>query len=299
MANSRAFAAGLALLLFTNMALAAEVQWQPQDMKAAMAKAQAEGKLIYIFVEGDNCPPCDAFKASHLADPAYVDFVNNMYVPIRVHAGKQADDEFLSNLRLTHAAVPRFYVLSPDGKGLSMSIGMVSAPPMGAGEVLRLADGRELPVNRERAAGLAARLRSHIASQRAAGTLYPDNPLRLLGVSILETEAWALAGRLDEAEKSFGKAWAGQLVDQEIRDWYVNFWLAWKHNLPGALEAAEAYRATNTDDPNGHWLVARALAANGRYRDAVKEGDALLAADPSNQRVAEQVEAWKKLAGGK
>ncbi len=286
----------LASLLFASTLAAAEVQWQPLDIQAAITAAQADGKMVYIFVEGDNCPPCDAFKASHLQDPAYIDFVNTLYVPLRAHTGDANGMAFLESLNLTHAAVPRFYVLSADGKGVSMSIGMVSAPPMNPAEVLKLAMGRELPVNREKAAGLAGRLRSHAASVRAAGTLFPDNPLRYLGVAILEAQAWALAGRLDEAENAFGQAWAGQLVDQEIRDWYVNFWLGWNRNLPGALDAAQAYNNANAEDPNGWWLMGRALAANGRFAEAVAEGEKVLQFDPQNQRIAVQIEEWRARA---
>lgn len=285
---------GLALCI--GAAFSAEVQWQPLDIQRALAKAGAEGKLVYVFVEGDNCPPCDAFKASHLSDPAYIDFVNTVYVPIRVHTGDPAGAEFLESLRLTHAAVPRFYVLAPDGSGVSMSIGIVAAPPMNPAEVLKLAMGRELPVSRENAAGLASRIRAHAASQRAAGALYADNPLRHIGVAILEAEAWALAGRYDEAERAFGPEWPGQLVSQEIRDWYVNFWLAANRNLAGALAAAQAYVDANSDDPNGNWLMGRALAANGRYAEAVRQGEIAVRFDPENHRVAALVDEWRARA---
>ena len=288
----------LPILLLTSLscALAAEVQWQPQDIQSAMQKAGAEGKLIYIFVEGDNCPPCDAFKASHLSDPAFVDFVNSLYVPIRVHMSDAGGVAFLESLKLMHAAVPRFYTLTADGRGVSMAIGMVTAPPMGGAEVLSMAAGRELPVDKAKAAELAGRIRSHAASQRASGAVNADNPLRYLGLAILEAQAWALAGRLDEAENAFGAPWAEQLVDQEIRNWYINFWLGWKRNLPGVLSAAQAFRSANPDDPAGALLLGRALAANGRFADAVREGETYTAAAPNDQRAAAEVNGWRQSA---
>lgn len=286
----------LFLLLFflvSGSVVAADLQWHPQDIQSAAAKAGTEGKLIYVFVEGDNCPPCEAFKASHLSDPAFIDFVNTIYVPIRVHMSDPNGKAFLDSLRLTHAAVPRFYVLTPDGKGVSMSVGMVVAPPMGAADVLKLATGKDLTVDKAKAAGLAARIRSHAASQKAAGVINPDNPLRYLGLAVLEAQAWALAGRLDEAESVFGAHWAEQLVDQDIRLWYVNFWLAWDRNLPGALQAARVYQSTTPQDPMGHVLMGRALAANGDSAGAVREGEALLAIDPNNQQIAQMVVQWR------
>ncbi len=286
-------ALALVLAVAASSVPAAEVNWQPLDFSAAMRKAAAEGKLIYVMVEGDNCPPCDAFKASHWNDPAYIDFVNTLYVPIRVHEGQEKGKAFLESLRLIHGAVPRFYALSADGRGISMAIGMVTAPPMGAAEVLNMAMGRELPVDKKRAAELAGRIRAHAAGQRAAGTINPDNPLRYIGLAILEAQAWALAGRLDEAEKAFGAHWADQLVDQDIRQWYINFWLAWNRNLPGALAAAQAFRQTNPDDPTGHWLLGRTLAANGRFGEAITEGEAYLSYDAENARAKEDVAKWK------
>lgn len=278
-------------------ALAGEVNWQPLDFAAASRKAGQEGKLVYVVVEGDNCPPCDAFKASHFSDPAYIDFVNTLYVPLKAHQSDPDGRAFLESLKLVHAAVPRFYVLTAEGRGVSMSIGMVMAPPMGAADVLKLAMGRELPVDRNAAAALGGRLRAHAASQRASGALYPDNPLRYLGVAVLEAQAWALAGRLDEAEKAFGAEWATQLADQEVREWYINFWLAWNRNAKGALEAAKQFRAVSPDLPAGAWLQARASAANGMFDEAVRLGEEFRNANPGVPRIGEIIAEWRDKAG--
>lgn len=286
------------LLCLSSLAAAAEVQWQAQDFQAAAAKASAEGKLVYIFVEGDHCPPCDAFKASHLNDPAFIDFVNAVYVPIRVHEGDPAGRAFLESMRLVHAAVPRFYTMTPEGRGVSMSIGMVSAPPMGAVDVLKLAFGRELPVNREAAAALAGRLRSHAANQRATGQAgTADNPLRYMGLAILEAQAWAFAGRLDEAENAWGAPWAEQLVDQDIRALYITFWVRWNRNAQGSIKAAQAFHNASPDDPAGRMFLAMAFASGGNYAEAVREGEAFLSAVPDNAQFRQQVDAWRAQGG--
>ncbi|MCC8179532.1 MAG: thioredoxin family protein, partial [Planctomycetes bacterium] len=143
--------AGVSAATPRSSAVAAEVQWQPLDLAAAMHKGAAEGKLIYIFVEGDNCPPCDAFKQTHLTDPAFIDFVNTVYVPLRAHMGQPDQLAFLQSLQLMHPAVPRFYVITADGRPISMSAGMVMAPPMEGAEVLHMAMGRDLPVDKQAA----------------------------------------------------------------------------------------------------------------------------------------------------
>ncbi|MCC8189231.1 MAG: hypothetical protein LIP77_01165 [Planctomycetes bacterium] len=278
-------------------AAAAEVQWQPHDIAAATARAGAEGKLVYVFVEGENCPPCDAFKASHLSDPAYVDFVNTLFVPIRAHESDPSGRAFLESLRLVHPAVPRFYIMAPDGRGLSMSIGMVEAPPMGAVDVLHQTFGHELPVNRDAAVALAGRLRSHAASQRAAGAHDPNNPFRHVGLAVLEAEAWALAGRLDEAENAWGASWAGELPSQELRALYLTFWLRWNGNRAGVLAAARDFQAASPTDPAGNMFMAMALAANGQYPEALVEGERYLAAEPDNAMMRQQVDGWRSRMG--
>jgi hypothetical protein len=288
------FAAALLLPAALASLSAAEVAWQPLDFDAARRLAQAEGRLIYVFVEGDDCPPCQVFKDTHLRDPAFVDFINTLYVPIRAHESDRTGRAFLESLRMTHGAVPRFYVLAADGRGLSMSYGLPAAPPMGAATVLAMAAGRELPVNRRAALSLAGRLRAHAAAWRAAGGLDPLNPLRSVGLAVLEAQAWTLAGRLDEAERAFGAHWAERLADQEVREWYATFWLAWSRNLPGALAAARAFRAESPGDPAGFLLLGRSLAANGLFAEAVREGESYLAAIPENGRAAAEIEEWRR-----
>lgn len=215
-------------LALTAFSRALDVQWQPHDIRAAMAKAQREGKLIYIFVEGDNCPPCDSFKFSHLNDPVYADFVNTLFVPLRLHDGKEEDRVLLNALRLTHGVVPRFYTLTAEGRGVSMSIGTAPAAPMGAVEVLRMAAGNPLPVNRGAALALAGRIRAYANAERAAGLLYADGSNRDFAIAAVEAWAWALGGRLDEAARAWGPQWAPRLVDEPgLLEEHTEFWTKW------------------------------------------------------------------------
>jgi hypothetical protein len=258
-------------------------------LEAVRRQAREEGKLIYVFVEGDNCPPCDRFKETHLGDPAYADFVNTLYVPVRVHEDDPAGQSFLDRLRLRHGAVPRFYVLTAEGAGLSMAVGMPAAPPMGAAEALGMAQGKELPVARAAAAALAGRLRAHAAARPG------EAPLRRLGLAILEAQAWALALRLDEAEKAFGPDWAGRLSDPEIQRWYVEFWLAWRRNLPAALSEALAWRAADPENPAAALSLGKALAANSRFREAAQAGDAYLSLAPADPAgAAREIDSWRR-----
>ncbi len=276
---------------------ASEVKWQPINFEAAKAKAAKEGKLIYIYVEGDNCPPCDSFKFSHLSDPVYIDFVNTLFVPIRCHVNNPEAAAFLQSLHLSHAAIPRFYTLTAEGRGVSYSIGMVSAPPIGAVEVLKMAAGVPLPVNPNNALQLAQRIRTYAAQQKSSGQLYADSSNRLVGVAALEAWAWALAGRLDEAEAAWGKKWAGQLNDQDLRYSYVNFWGKWGRNPDGILQAARDYQNSSPGDPAGNYLMGMALATNGRYEEALRIGEALVGSNPSNTAIQREVERWRTMAG--
>lgn len=276
---------------------AQEVNWQPANLQQAMARAQAEGKLIYIFVEGSNCPPCESFKLNHLHDPVFADFINTLFVPIRCHEGKPEERAFLESLRLVHAAVPRFYVLAPDARGISMAIGNVNAAPTGAVDVLKMAIGKELPVDKGAAQQLAMRIRNYAANQRAAGALYDDGSGRNAGISALEAWAWALGGRLDEAERAWGHEWAGMLGDQELRYMYVNFWSKWGRNAAGALQAAHDYQRAAPGDPAGDYILGMALAANGRYEEALRIGENLIMANPDNTAIQREVDEWRNRAG--
>ena len=277
---------------------AVEVNWQAKDFQAASAKALQEGKLIYIFVEGSNCPPCESFKFSHLKDPVFADFINSLFVPIRVHEGQADGSAFLQSLRLVHGAVPRFYVLSPEGRGVSMSIGAVNAAPAGAIDMMKMATGHSLPVNRAAAESVAQRIRAYAAGQRASGTLYADGTDRNAAIAAVEAWAWAMAGRLDEAQRAWGRDWAEMMQDQELRYAYVNFWAKWKRNPDGALIAARLYQGSvSPADPSGPYLMGMALAANGRYEEAVRIGEDLLNRYPENTAIQREVDEWRNAAG--
>lgn len=287
-----------AVLLCLPAAPALDVNWQPQDFQAAAAKAQHEGKLVYIFVEGSNCPPCDSFKLSHLNDPVFADFINSLFVPIRVHEGRPEGRAFLQSLRLVHGAVPRFYVLSPEGRGVSMSIGAANASPAGAVDMMKMATGQTLPINSEAAAQVALRIRQFAANQRASGALYPDGTGRDAAIAAVEAWAWAWAGRLDEAERAWGREWAGRMEDQELRYAYVNFWAKWNRNAQGALEAAQRYQqSVSPSDPSGPYIMGMALAANGRYEEAIRLGESLMSAYPDNTAIQKEVDRWRNMAG--
>jgi hypothetical protein len=286
------------IIAFTAACSAAEVNWHPQDFQAAAQRAQQEGKLIYIFVEGSNCPPCDSFKFSHLNDPVFTDFINSLFIPIRAHEGQPDGSAFLQSLRLVHGAVPRFYVLSPEGRGVSMSIGAVTVPPSGAIDMMKMATGRDLPVNRAAAEQVAQRIRAFAAGQRQAGALSPDGSDRDAAIAAVEAWAWALGGRLDEAERAWGGEWADRMQDQELRYAYVNFWAKWNRNPAGALRAAQLYQASvSAAAPSGPYLLGMALAANGRYEEAIHLGETLMNMYPDNTAIQNEIDRWRNAAG--
>lgn len=276
--------------------LTADVEWYSHDIEAAKYKAREEGKLIYIFVEGSNCPPCDSFKFNHLSDPVYVDFVNSLFVPIRCHVDNPSDLSFLESLGMMNGAVPRFYALSEWGDPVGMSIGTVRVSPMGPIETLRRAAGKELPVNQDTATALAKRIREYAARERKAGALYPDGSMRDVGIAAMEAWAWALAGNLDEAEKAWGADWVKQLEIQDLRYSYSVFWSKWKRNPEGTLAAARDFHRASPTDPAGTYLLAIAMVAGENYEEAVKYGEELLKFDPNNYMLQQEVEKWRQQA---
>ncbi|MDR3210579.1 MAG: DUF255 domain-containing protein [Planctomycetota bacterium] len=284
----------LAILIFASPLFAAEIAWQPLDLEAAVNKAAMEKKVVHLFVEKDDCPPCDIYKQTHLTDPAYVDFVNTLFVNIRAHEDKENDRNFLDKYGFTHAAAPRFYLLGQKGQGLSMSPGITVAPPLECVAVMRMAEGQNIGIDPRRAAELAERLQRHAKSLKASGKSFPNNPLRPIAIAFLEAAAWAQAGRLDQAEGALGADWAGNLAEVELLDLYANFWLAWQRNFPGVLQAAFARSELRPEDPDSLWLLARAFAVNQRFSEAVRLGEALVREFPSDPEIETSLAEWRR-----
>lgn len=93
-------------------------EWEP----GALARAGAEGKLIFLDIGATWCHWCHVLDGTSLADPRVVRMLNDDYVPIRVDTDRRPD----INDRYNQGGWPTTAVLFPDGRLLT---GATYLPP--------------------------------------------------------------------------------------------------------------------------------------------------------------------------
>lgn len=105
------FTAALALLLlpFCNQA---EIAWIQQDYDEALAKAEADGKLMMIDVYTDWCAPCKEMDKKTFPAKEVVDKAAN-FVPLKIDAEKGQGPEVQKKFGVTGYPT----ILFVNGKG--------------------------------------------------------------------------------------------------------------------------------------------------------------------------------------
>lgn len=63
------------------------IQWE-SDLKTAHARAQQENKHLLLHFYSDNCVWCDRLEAGAFKSPQVIDAINENYVALKIHAGK-------------------------------------------------------------------------------------------------------------------------------------------------------------------------------------------------------------------
>ncbi|MDD5763419.1 MAG: DUF255 domain-containing protein, partial [bacterium] len=92
--------------------------WEP----GALARAGAEGKLIFLDIGATWCHWCHVLDQTSLADPRVVRMLNEDFVSVRVDTDKRPD----INDRYNQGGWPTTAVLHPDGRLLT---GATYLPP--------------------------------------------------------------------------------------------------------------------------------------------------------------------------
>lgn len=92
--------------------------WEPR----ALARAGAEGKLIFLDIGATWCHWCHVLDSTSLADPRVVRMLNDDYVAVRVDTDRRPD----INERYNQGGWPTTAVLLPDGRLLT---GATYLPP--------------------------------------------------------------------------------------------------------------------------------------------------------------------------
>ena len=124
------FAAAWALLLlpFCNQATTdtamGEIAWMQQDYNAALAKADADGKLIMIDVYTDWCAPCKKMEKETFPQKSVVDKAAN-FVTLRLDAEKGQGPEVQKKFGVT--AYPTILFVNGKGELVHSVVGLQNA----------------------------------------------------------------------------------------------------------------------------------------------------------------------------
>jgi uncharacterized protein YyaL (SSP411 family) len=103
------------------MVEAADVRWNEWET-GALARAGAEGKLIFLDIGATWCHWCHVLDRTSLADPRVVKMLNEDFIPVRVDTDRRPD----INERYNQGGWPTMAVLLPDGRLLT---GATYLPP--------------------------------------------------------------------------------------------------------------------------------------------------------------------------
>jgi protein disulfide-isomerase len=80
---------GLVLMMLNSVSAMADIAWQT-DLQAAHKLSQNSGKLMLVHFYSDNCVWCDRLEAGAFGNPQVSDAINREFIPVKIHAGKQA-----------------------------------------------------------------------------------------------------------------------------------------------------------------------------------------------------------------
>ena len=100
-------------------------EWEP----ATLARAAAEGKLIFLDIGATWCHWCHVLDRTSLSDPRVIRMLNEAYIPVRVDTDRRPD----INERYNQGGWPTTAVLLPDGQLLT---GATYLPPDSLAAVL-------------------------------------------------------------------------------------------------------------------------------------------------------------------
>jgi thioredoxin-related protein len=102
----------LALLSFP--AFAEEVNFINDNVRVAMDRAAAEGKLVFLDFWADYCSPCKLMEKYTFTDPSVIERMNGSYVPVRINI--ETFDGYDLKAQYNVKLLPTIIVLNSKGK---------------------------------------------------------------------------------------------------------------------------------------------------------------------------------------
>jgi tetratricopeptide (TPR) repeat protein len=166
---------------------AVKIPWISDDYAAALYRARAENKPIFIDMWAPWCHTCLSMKQEVMIDPSLAPFLDR-FIWLEIDTDRPVNAKLLTRL---HVDIwPTFYVVSPEGES-------VQARHLGAASIAQL---REM---------LAQGEAGHQDAMAKAGALPKGSPLALARAG----DRAAAAGDMADAAKAYGKALAAAPPD--------------------------------------------------------------------------------------
>ena len=110
----RRFVAVALFALFTLPTFAEEVNFIRDNVRVAIDRAAAEGKLVFIDFWADYCSPCKLMEKYTFTDPSVIDKMNSSYVPVRINI--ETFDGYDLKAQYNVKLLPTIIVLNSKGK---------------------------------------------------------------------------------------------------------------------------------------------------------------------------------------
>ena len=103
---------GISLLTYCSV-FAQGVKFDTISLDQALARAQAEGKLVFVDVTASWCEPCQLMFEEVLTKKEVGEFCNKQFVCIQIDRDKLEGKDFKKKYGVT--SLPTFFILQKDG----------------------------------------------------------------------------------------------------------------------------------------------------------------------------------------
>ncbi len=110
----RRFVAVASFALFTLPTFAEEVNFIHDNVRVAIDRAAAEGKLVFLDFWADYCSPCKLMEKYTFTDPSVINKMNSSYVPVRINI--ETFDGYDLKAQYNVKLLPTIIVLNSKGK---------------------------------------------------------------------------------------------------------------------------------------------------------------------------------------
>ncbi len=247
------------------------VHWFEGSLEAALAKAKAEEKLVFVDVGAYWCPPCQQLEEEVFVVPEIGAAMDAGYVAVRIDAEKAEGPEVVREYHVQ--AYPTLLVLQPTGVEKGRVVDFLPAADL-LRALERIEQGHSVLAD--------------VVEQLE--TKPDDIPLRQqLG------HLYVLAGDREQAAAQFEQVMEADpsgemgLAPKVLYDRAVFIQFKLDDDPAGAIASLRALQERFPDSPEAlraHRHIGRMLNGMGKPDEAIAELDRMLAADPNDTSLA-------------